>query len=279
MSPSRSFFSTALLAALVAGCGGAPGGADPATTVLIAPPDGALVATVNGELVTEPMLQVFARGRGLDPDDPTQRTQALDALVENLLIAQDGIARGLTARPEVQAELTLVRMQQLSGRSLSDYRAGLEVDDEQVERYYRQERERAGDTEWRIEHILFDAEAPARQALQRALDGAAFAELIAEYQHTALQARQLDWSNASQVPPEMAAVVRQLGDGEVAPVPVQTSFGWHVLRRAESRPFEPPPLDKVREGARRLLLERAVAEYVEALRARATIATGVGPAS
>jgi peptidyl-prolyl cis-trans isomerase C len=278
MKRIRNALILSLVSALLAACGGQSTGPDPSRVALVAVPEGALVASVNGELVTEPMLLVYARGRGLDPAEPAQRKQALDSLVDNVLLAQDGIARGLTDKPEVQAELALVRMQQLSGRSMADYRAQLEITDEQVERYYAQERERAGDIEWQVEHILFDSAAAAEQALARAQqDGVDFADLIAEYQHGALQARRLDWSNASQLPSELVAVLRQLEDGAVAPVTVQTSFGWHVVRRADSRPFEPPALAQVRDGARRQLIERAVAEHVEALRARAEIATGVGP--
>lgn len=268
----------ALLAvALLAGCGQQDTASSTATGAIVNAPDGPLVASVNGEILTEPMLVTFARGRGLDPAVPAQRAQALDALVENVLLAQDGIARGLTGRPDVQAELALVHVQQLSGRALSDVRAQLEVTDAQVEQYYRQEAERAGDTEWRIEHILFADAASAQAAIDEALEpGAEFAALMAAHATSALQARELGWSNATQLPAEMVAALKQLGDGEVAPVPVSTQHGFHVLRRAESRPFVPPPLEQVKEGARRTLVERALAEHVAALKAKAVIATGAG---
>lgn len=271
----------ALLAvALLAGCGGKDTPSTAGSGAIINPPPGPLVASVNGEGITEPMLLTFARGRGLDPAVPAQRAQALDSLVENILLAQDGIARGLTARPDVQAELALVHVQQLSGRALADYRAQIEITDAQVEQYYQQEAERAGDTEWRIEHILFADAASAQAAIDKAREpGASFATLIKAYETTALQARDLGWSNATQLPPEMATALKQLADGEVAPVPVATQHGFHVLRRAESRPFAPPALDTVREGARRVLVDRALAEHVAALRAKATIATGAGTAT
>jgi peptidyl-prolyl cis-trans isomerase C len=266
-----------LAVALLAGCGSKDNPSADAHGAIINPPPGPLVASVNGEGVTEPMLLTYARGRGLDPAVPAQRTQALDGLVENILLAQDGIARGITQRPEVQAELTLVHVQQLSGRALADYRAQIDITDAQVEQYYRQEAERAGDTEWRIEHILFADAASAQLAIEKALEpGANFAALMEGYATTALQARELGWSNATQLPAELVNALRQLGDGEVAPVPVSSQHGFHVLRRAESRSFVPPPLEQVRDGARRTLIERALAEHVAGLKARATVATGAG---
>jgi peptidyl-prolyl cis-trans isomerase C len=281
MRPIRflAHFGSAALAVLLVGCGGGTPDGTGFDRALVGAPDGALVASVNGEAITEPVLLVYARGRGLDPADPAQRKQALDALVDAVLLAQEGIESGLVARADVQAELALVRMQQLSGRALAEQRTRLEVTDVQVEEYYRQEAERAGDTQWRIEHILFADRALAEAAAQRAAGGADFSQLMAEYAAgAALQARALDWSHAAQLPPELVTALRQLQDGEVAPVPIETTHGWHVIRRAESRPFHPPALEQVRDGARRQLMERALGEHLAALRARAVIATSAGPA-
>jgi peptidyl-prolyl cis-trans isomerase C len=277
MSPFSRFFVLLMTACLTA-CGGAGGPERSLDVALVGAPDGPLVASVNGEPITEPVLNVYAGARGLDPADPTQRKQALDSLIDNVLLAQDGVATGLAARPEVQSELALVRMQQLSGRALAEHRSRLEVTDAQVEAYYRQETERAGDTQWRVEHILFAEQAPAQAAVLRALEGSDFEQLMAEYaQGQALQARSLEWGNATQLPAELVVALRQLQDGQVAPVPIETPHGWHVVRRAESRPFAPPPLEQIHAGARAQLLERAVAEHVAALRARSNIVTSGQP--
>src|SRR5690606_32879269 len=146
----------------------------------------------------------------------------------------------------------------------------------QVLEYYQQEAQRAGETEWRLQHLLFDDQAAADAALQQALQpGADFEQLMAEYQSTARQARTLDWGNGAQLPPELVVAAKQLQVGDVAPVTVKTQYGWHVIRLAEARPFTPPSLDKVHDGARKQLLERAMAENVAALKTAAKI-TGEG---
>lgn len=266
---------TIALAALITGC--APEGAQQADrqAALIGAPDGPLVALVNGEAISEPLLVTYAKGRGLDPAQPAQRQQALDSLIENVLLAQDAAASGLLDRPEVQAEAALVRVQQLAGRAISEQRSSLVVDDAQVQTLYEQERQRAGDTEWRAQHILFAEEAPAKAALERALaEGADFDALLAEYAVAgAKQARELPWSNATQLPESLVEALRQLENGEVAPVVLNSSFGWHVLRLIESRPFSPPPLESVREGARRQVIDQAIRDYVAGLRAKAEVST------
>ena len=70
----------------------------------------------------------------------------------------------------------------------------------------------------------------------------------------------------------MINALGQLADGEVAPVVVQTRFGFHVLRRVASREFTPPAFEAVRAGIEQQLLQQAVGERIRALRETAQIA-------
>lgn len=275
MNKAIYFLVIAAFIALGSGCAD-ESASDAAGAALVGAPQGPVVATVNGEALTTPLLDVFARSRGLDPTDPAQRQKALDQLVETVLLAQDARAAGLLEKPEVQAEVALARLLQLSGRRIAAYRDGVQVGEPELQAYYRQEVERAGSHEFHLQHILFADEDAALAAAGRALQpGADFEALMGEYAVAgsgAEQARDLGWANLTQLPPEIGAAAAQMADGQTAPVPVRTSFGWHVLRRVESRPFQPPAFDQVRAGARRQLVERAIADKVKALRAQADIA-------
>jgi peptidyl-prolyl cis-trans isomerase C len=253
-----------------------PAGAmqDPAALpVLLGAPQGEAVARVDDVALTAPLLDVFARGRGLDPADPAQRQQALDALIENVLLARSAQEKGLVARPEVQAELALVRLQQLAGRELAGLREQFRPEEAEIRALYDQEAARTGGIELHLKHILFADEAGAAAALQRALaEERDFDTLMAEYAaQGARQARDLGWANLSQLPPELGEAARVLRDGEVAPTVVGTSFGWHVVQRVASRPYSPPPFEQVREAARQQLAERRLAEAIESLREAAEV--------
>jgi peptidyl-prolyl cis-trans isomerase C len=267
-------FQAIVITIVVAGCG--KGGEVDSPAPSATPPG---VATVNAETITAPMLDVFARGRGMDPADPAARQAALDALIENVLLAQEAEARGLTARPEVQAELALVKLQQLAGRTLADMRGSAPVSDAEVQAYYERERERTGNIELHIKHMLFADEAAAAAMIERALPpGADFDALMVDApSQGARQARDLGWANLAQLPPELAQAANALPDGQVGPLPVQTSFGWHVFKREASRPFSPPPLEQVAEGARRQLVDKYLGEQIQALRTRAKIVIGTAP--
>lgn len=272
----KSVLQVFVICVIASGCAreeAAPADTAATPAVLDAAPAGPVVATVNGEALTAPLLEVFARGRRLDPQDPLQRRQALEQLVETVVLAQDAKATGLAEQPDVQAEVALAGLLQLSGRRLRALRDEVPLGEEELTAFYQQEVERAGAVEVHLQHILFDTEAAALEAAGKALrPDADFEALMGEYAAKgALQARDLDWANLGQLPPAVAAAAKQMADGEVLAAPVQTRFGWHVLRRVASRPFTPPPLEEVREGARRQLTDRAIADKVKALRAAAEV--------
>lgn len=259
----------------LAGCSSSDDGANPMAKALLAPPEGALLASVNDEVISEPLLATYARGRGLDPADPAQRQTAQDGLIESMLLAQAALANGLANGDEARADVALLRVQYLASRALRDYQSKLDVSDAKVLEYYQQEATRAGTTEWRLEHILFEDEATARAVAERAVaEGTDFAALMSEYGGVARQAKSLDWAIPTRLPKELSEIAAQLPDGMVAPAPIQTSFGWHVLRRAESRPFAPPDFETVKEAARKQLSERAIKDYIASLRAKAKLAVG-----
>ena len=150
--------------------------------VLAGAPDGPVVATVDGEAVTTQVLEAFARGRKLDPANPEQRARALEQLVETVLLAQDARAAGLPEQPEVQVELALARALLLAGRRLDAFRDEIDIGDAELQAYYQQEVDRAGNVELHLQHILFASEDAALEAAGRALQpGADFPALMAEY--------------------------------------------------------------------------------------------------
>jgi peptidyl-prolyl cis-trans isomerase C len=251
-----------------------------AGSALLGAPQGPVVAVVNGEAVTHPVFEVYARGRGLDPQQPEQRQQAMDGLVENIVLAQAALAGPSDRQEELRAMATLARVQQLAGRHIETLRADITIPEQALRDYYQREIERSGTVEYRAQHLLFADAAAATEALAEALTpGADFEALMVAYEGRAVQARDLGWANLAQTPQEFAEVLPQLEDGEVAPVVVQTRFGHHVLRRAASRAFVPPPFEQVREGLQAQMSNQALAERVRALRETASIsAPGLRPA-
>lgn len=275
----RKTIAIALLAAL-AGCGGKQDAAPAAKNVLAEAPAGAPVVTVDGEVVAEPLLQAWAERRRLDLSDAAQRQRAVDGLVDALVLARDALNSNLAQQDPLKASLALARIELLANANVEAFRAAAPVTDEQLQTFYQEEAARTGGIELQLQHILFADEASARSALDVAkAPGANFEEIMQGYATTARQAKQLDWANLAQLPPELGQAAKALQDGEIAAQPVQTQHGWHVVKRMASRPFTPPPIEQVREGAKRQLGEQMLRERIKALREKSTVVLPGGEAA
>jgi peptidyl-prolyl cis-trans isomerase C len=137
-------------------------------------------------------------------------------------------------------------------------------------------------TEWNAAHILVATEAEARAAQEAIAGGRDFGELAREISTdgAARQGGDLGWFGPGAMIPEFEEVVRNLEPGQVSD-PLQTRFGWHLVRLADRRIATVPPLERVREELIEELRREAMADLIGALRAATEVSdlsAGIDPA-
>ena len=124
------------------------------------------------------------------------------------------------------------------------------------------------ETEYNASHILVDTEEEA-QALITELEGGADFATVAQERSTGPSGPnggQLGWfgKGAMVAPFEEAVVAMEAG---AISVPVQTQFGWHVIRLNETRLKSAPAIEEVRgqlsESLQRQAIEDRVAELTD----------------
>jgi len=138
--------------------------------------------------------------------------------------------------------------------------------DEALQQAYQSEYGGATDeTEYRASHILVETEEEAQALVEEIAGGANFAALAQEHSTgpSGPSGGELGWFGEGVMVPEFEGAVTALEVGEVSE-PVQTQFGWHVIKLNETRMKELPSLDEVRgeltDTLRRQALEAHVAE-------------------
>ena len=57
----------------------------------------------------------------------------------------------------------------------------------------------------------------------------------------------LGWFTPDRMVPAFAAAVTGLTKGAYTKTPVQTQYGWHIIRLEETRAMTPPSLDSVKD--------------------------------
>jgi peptidyl-prolyl cis-trans isomerase C len=203
---------------------------------------------VNDEAVPQLLLDAYARKRGWKLNDPSQLAQVREKTAELVAMAQAARDRGLLDDPQVQADLALERLNMIAGRLIEQATSEPPTDD-QLRAQYERELAELGSYEFRVGHILFDQEAPARTAATEALAGD-FDALMARYQDESgvRDARELGWVRRPQLSEALRPAVDAATAGQTLAEPIKSEFGWHVLHLYERRDFEVAAFEQVREG-------------------------------
>lgn len=115
-----------------------------------------------------------------------------------------------------------------------------------------------------------------REAQAELAKGTAFAEVADKYSDCAGQGGSLGWFPAGEMVEEFESVVFPMKPGQVSDV-FRSVFGWHIATVHDKKPEGVRPLDDVKaqiEGAlMREKQEKALEDYVDALRAKAEVKT------
>ena len=230
-----------------------------------------VLARVNGVDITQGDLDMAAAD--LDPQfarlpEEQRRLAALAALIDIKALAVKAEADKLDQTDDFKA-----RMAFLKDRALHNELFKLEIvdkitDDEVRARYDKEVAATPPQNEVRARHILVKTKEEA-QAVIKELDGGGSFEEIAKAKSTdgaAAQGGDLGYFGAGQMVPEFEKAAFALEVGSYSKEPVQTQFGFHVIKVEDKRVQQPPAFDQVKDQVRSILLRERYTEMVEKLR-------------
>lgn len=237
----------------------------------IAADAGTVLATVNGEEIT--LGHVIAARLTLPEQYQALPNEVLlDGLVEQLIQQTVlGQAMGeMTRRAQIQ--LDNERRAITATEKLDDVIASA-ADDAAIQAVY--DAEFAGaepEKEWNASHILVETEEDAAKLVEELNSGADFAELARTKSigPSGPNGGELGWFSAGMMVKPFEDAVATMDDGAVAG-PIQTQFGWHVIKLNESRMKGAPALEEVRAEIVQKLENDAVEQALAALLEAATI--------
>ncbi|MCA3442496.1 MAG: peptidylprolyl isomerase [Rhodobacter sp.] len=231
-----------------------------------------VVATVNGADIT--LGQVVALSETLPQEYQALADDVLFNGILEQLIQQTALAQSqedkLTARDEVM--IANQRRTYVSGAALQAVVATAVTDATIQAAYDAKYKGAAPVTEYRASHILVETEEQAKD-LKAQLDGGADFAGLAKANSTdgsAAGGGDLGWFGPGMMVKPFEDAVISLQPGQVS-APVQTQFGWHLIRLAETRDAAAPPLADVRADLSAELQRQAIEAHVAAITGAATI--------
>jgi peptidyl-prolyl cis-trans isomerase C len=175
--------------------------------------------------------------------------------------------------PEVKKQLALIQ-DELIKRAFLSREVEKQVTDEDVRKVYdEQVASFVPEDEIHARHILLKTEDEAKAVISKLEGGADFAEL-AKSESTGpsgVSGGDLGFFTKDAMVPEFAEAAFAMKPGEISKTPVQTQFGWHVIKVEETRKTEAPSFEDSKEQLRQQMAQAAMVNVMDGLRKKAKI--------
>jgi peptidyl-prolyl cis-trans isomerase C len=233
------------------------------------------IATVNGVAIPKALFDFVLRERTRQgaPNNEQMRRSVVDDLINNQLAVQDAARRGIADDPELKAQIELARETLIYRAFVRDVLKDVTITDEQLRAEFDRLRLLRGDKEYKARHIMLPDEAGAKNIIARLGKGEKFEELAKESADSGSRDRggDLGWNPPTSYVKTFADALVALEKGKYTRTPVQTEFGWHVIRLDETRPIKSETLEEVRPRLTQRMQQQAVDNALAELRAKAKI--------
>lgn len=239
-----------------------------------------VAATVNGKPIKQSLVDFIvkdAQQNGQKVDD-NMKFVIINKLIGSELVAQEAAKTGFDKSADYQTKQELANRELLVNSYVSDWVKKNPVSDADVKAGYEELKKELGDKEYKASHILVPTEAEAKEIIAQLGKGGNFAKLAKEKSKdpgSKDKGGDLGWFSPATMVKPFSDAVMSLKKGEVSQTPVQTQFGWHVIKMEDSRATQVPPFDKVKDGIKRSLQQRKLEQMMNDLRAKATVVDNV----
>ena len=220
-----------------------------------------ILATVNGTPITDAEVSAFLRGMGQQGqayNNPEGRKAILQELVAQKLLLLDAQKNLLEAEPAFKEQLKKAKESLLANYALEKVITGVRITDKEIEDYYNENQDKfVSPATVNASHILVDSEEKAKEIYEKIEKGEmSFEDAAKEYSSCPSKDNggSLGDFGKGQMVPEFDAAVFAMAVGEVTKAPVQTQFGYHLIRLNSKNEGATMPLDSIKERLGQQLL-------------------------
>lgn len=237
----------------------------------------AVVATVDGQPITEADLELtqneLAQQFAQLPQEQ-RRAAALSAAIEVKVLSGKAIADGLDKDEDFQRRAAFLQQRALHGELVEKEVVGKITDDEIRARYDAEIASAPPVNEVHARHILVKTKEEADKIVQDLDKGGDFEKLANENTTDPsgkTSGGDLGYFGPGQMVPEFEKAAFEIDVGSYGKEPVQSQFGWHIIKVEDKRVRQPPAFDLVKEQIRPLVIRDKYFALVKQARADAKV--------
>jgi peptidyl-prolyl cis-trans isomerase C len=240
------------------------------------------VATINGKPLSRAEFDFYVEtvsrqsGREISAEE---RGQLLDQYIGMKVAEEKAEQEGAVKDAKVAGQLAQARTNVLVDAHLQNYLKAHPVTDEEMKKEYDEQVAQLP-REYRARHILVDDKAAADAITKQLQNGADFAKLAKQKSKdsSGKDGGDLGWFNAGSMVKPFADAVATLQPGQMTDQPVQSQFGWHIIKLEETRATAAPPYEEVKDRVRAFVQRKKLQTYLDDLRKGAKVEKNEKPA-
>jgi len=237
------------------------------------PDDSKVIATINGEAITEKDFEDYLHARQQQPmplpgDEKERRKLILDEMVNRALLAQSAVEHKVDQELDVYFQLKRQRENVLARAMLRKYFRENPVPESEVQKHIVKD-------EFKTRHILVHSEQEAAAIIDELKKGGNFAKIAKAKSLDVKSGKQggdLGWiSQEDGIVPQFFDTVASMKKGETSEKPVKTNYGWHVIRVEDIRPHKLQSAERLNAEIKMQLQQERVDALVKMLKDKAKI--------
>jgi len=227
-----------------------------------------VLATVGGKPITEMDVEMMLMQMGQRAsayNNPQGRALILDQLINSKLFLMDAQKNLYEREPAFKEQFTKVKEEMLSRYAVQKAVERVRVTDEEAKKFFEEHPEQfAPQATFNASHILVETEEKAAEIAEQIKSGELTFE-DAAMQFSSCPSKQNGGSlgefGHGQMVPEFEAACEALEEGELS-APVQTQFGWHLIKLVSKGMGKPVEYKDVAEQLKEALMgEKQNAAY------------------
>ncbi|WP_323767426.1 peptidylprolyl isomerase [Antarctobacter sp.] len=225
-----------------------------------------VIATVNGTDITFGHM-LMARASLPERFKGAPTTELWEGLLERL-IQYEALSQSDKAEETYRVALALdnEKRELMAAEAMQTIADGAVSDAAIAEAYKAGYVDAVQGVEYNASHILVETEEKAKELVAELEGGADFAELARGNSTgpTGPNGGLLGWFGKGRMVAAFEEAVVTMEPGDLS-APVQTRFGWHVIKLNETRAVDAPPLEEVRAQLEQQIKQDAVQAYIKEL--------------
>ncbi len=197
----------------------------------------------------------------------------LRQVINNTLVVRAARSEGFEKLESVRQRLKAIERRLVEGAYMEQAAKGKVTDTAMRERYRNVTESLRGKEELRVRHILVKYKREAASIIAKLSEGANFAQMAQENSMGPSKTRggDLGYMGRDAMVEPFADAAFGLEVGQVTPLPIETRFGWHVIKLEDRRAMKIPSFEEMRPQLARQIRARIADAIVSKLRKNANI--------